>query len=362
MTRPLQLVALASLTLLPLARRLRRARVQRPVPHQGARRRTGGDGEDRAGGRTGSAAHHHPDRHPDRQPRVGCGRRRHRQGRGDLRRARQPRARRRAAGSPRSPPGRAGGRRGRARRRRPSSRRRRWPSPSARGPRSCSPTAPSTRPSSTAARPSARRRRCSAHAARARRQLAGKTLGDLVIKAPFAGIVADRFVNPGEYVRPDSKVATVVQLDAAAPGAVGARERAGRLRRRGRGGLQGGGLAGRDLHRQGALRRRHRAPGDARPAGRGGGGQQGRAPAPGHVRGGRGEAGRGDAAGGAQGRPAHRRARRHRPPVRGRRRPGGGAPGAHRASRAGDLVAIQTGRQGGRAGRAGARPPTCATA
>jgi membrane fusion protein, multidrug efflux system len=52
----------------------------------------------------------------------------------------------------------------------------------------------------------------SAQAAEARSQLAGKTLDDLIIKAPFAGVVADRFVNPGEYVRPDSKVATVVQL------------------------------------------------------------------------------------------------------------------------------------------------------
>ncbi len=52
----------------------------------------------------------------------------------------------------------------------------------------------------------------SAMAARAREQLAGKTLGDLVVRAPFAGVVADRFVNPGEYVRPDSRVASVVQL------------------------------------------------------------------------------------------------------------------------------------------------------
>jgi membrane fusion protein (multidrug efflux system) len=52
-----------------------------------------------------------------------------------------------------------------------------------------------------------------AAAASARRQLAGKTVGDMVIKAPFAGLIADRFVNPGEYVRADSRVATVVQLD-----------------------------------------------------------------------------------------------------------------------------------------------------
>jgi membrane fusion protein (multidrug efflux system) len=52
----------------------------------------------------------------------------------------------------------------------------------------------------------------SAQAASAREQLAGKTVGDLIVKAPFDGVVGDRFVNQGEYVRPDSRVATVVQL------------------------------------------------------------------------------------------------------------------------------------------------------
>jgi membrane fusion protein (multidrug efflux system) len=52
-----------------------------------------------------------------------------------------------------------------------------------------------------------------AAAAAARRELAGKNVGDLVVKAPFGGMVADRFVNEGEYVRPDSRVAAVVQLD-----------------------------------------------------------------------------------------------------------------------------------------------------
>jgi membrane fusion protein, multidrug efflux system len=52
----------------------------------------------------------------------------------------------------------------------------------------------------------------SAQAAQARSQLAGKTLTDLVVRAPFAGVIADRFINPGEYVRPDSRVASVVQL------------------------------------------------------------------------------------------------------------------------------------------------------
>lgn len=52
-----------------------------------------------------------------------------------------------------------------------------------------------------------------AAAAHARQGLASKTLGDLIVRAPFAGVVADRFVNEGEYVRPDTRVATVVELD-----------------------------------------------------------------------------------------------------------------------------------------------------
>ena len=189
----------------------------------------------------------------------------------------------------------------------------------------------STRPNTTGARAQCEAAASSAHAARARRQMAGKTLGDLVIKAPFAGIVADRFVNQGEYVRAESKVATVVQLDPLRLELSRARERAERLRgRRGRG-LQGGGLAGPDVHRQGALHRRHRPPGHPRPAGRGGGRQQGRAAAPGHVRGRRGDPGRGDLAGRPQGRPAHRRRGGQRSPVHRAGRPGGGTPGAHRS-------------------------------
>jgi RND family efflux transporter MFP subunit len=51
-----------------------------------------------------------------------------------------------------------------------------------------------------------------AAAAEARRGLAAKTLGDLIVRAPFAGVVADRFVNQGEYVRPDTRVAQIVDL------------------------------------------------------------------------------------------------------------------------------------------------------
>lgn len=47
----------------------------------------------------------------------------------------------------------------------------------------------------------------------ARQELAQKTVGDGIVKAPFDGVVADRFVNSGEYVQPDTRVATLVQLD-----------------------------------------------------------------------------------------------------------------------------------------------------
>lgn len=49
-------------------------------------------------------------------------------------------------------------------------------------------------------------------AAAARRDMARKTLTDSVIRAPFAGVVAERMVEPGEYVKADSKVARVVDL------------------------------------------------------------------------------------------------------------------------------------------------------
>lgn len=46
----------------------------------------------------------------------------------------------------------------------------------------------------------------------ARRDMAQKTLTDAVIRAPFAGVVAERMVEPGEYVKSDSQVARVVDL------------------------------------------------------------------------------------------------------------------------------------------------------
>jgi membrane fusion protein (multidrug efflux system) len=55
--------------------------------------------------------------------------------------------------------------------------------------------------------------RMQATAASARARMAGKTLGDLVVRAPFRGMVAERFVSSGEYVRPDTRVATIVEVD-----------------------------------------------------------------------------------------------------------------------------------------------------
>jgi RND family efflux transporter MFP subunit len=48
----------------------------------------------------------------------------------------------------------------------------------------------------------------------ARARLAAQNVGDGVIRAPFAGVVAERFVDVGEYVRADSRVVTLVDLSA----------------------------------------------------------------------------------------------------------------------------------------------------
>ena len=50
-------------------------------------------------------------------------------------------------------------------------------------------------------------------AAQARRDLAEKKLKDSVIRAPFAGVVVERKVDVGEYVRVDSEVARLVDLE-----------------------------------------------------------------------------------------------------------------------------------------------------
>jgi len=46
----------------------------------------------------------------------------------------------------------------------------------------------------------------------ARRDLARKSLEDSVVRAPFAGIVAERLAEPGEMLKPDSVVARIVEV------------------------------------------------------------------------------------------------------------------------------------------------------
>ncbi len=50
-------------------------------------------------------------------------------------------------------------------------------------------------------------------AASARAALAAQNVGDGIIRAPFAGVVTERFVEVGQYVRQDSRVVTIVSAD-----------------------------------------------------------------------------------------------------------------------------------------------------
>jgi membrane fusion protein (multidrug efflux system) len=47
---------------------------------------------------------------------------------------------------------------------------------------------------------------------RAAYELAQKKLSDAAIKAPVAGTVSERLVQPGEYIREDTQIATIVQM------------------------------------------------------------------------------------------------------------------------------------------------------
>jgi membrane fusion protein (multidrug efflux system) len=53
----------------------------------------------------------------------------------------------------------------------------------------------------------------SVEAAEARRTLTADALQDSEIRAPFSGMIVERLVTAGEYVRPDSKVVTLVAVD-----------------------------------------------------------------------------------------------------------------------------------------------------
>ncbi|HEY0705591.1 MAG TPA: efflux RND transporter periplasmic adaptor subunit [Polyangia bacterium] len=50
-------------------------------------------------------------------------------------------------------------------------------------------------------------------AAAARTLSTGTVLRDSTIRAPFAGVIAERVISPGEYVRADSKVVTLMAVD-----------------------------------------------------------------------------------------------------------------------------------------------------
>lgn len=50
-------------------------------------------------------------------------------------------------------------------------------------------------------------------AASARAALAAQNVGDGVIRAPFAGVVTERYVEVGQFVRQDSRVVTIVSAD-----------------------------------------------------------------------------------------------------------------------------------------------------
>lgn len=52
----------------------------------------------------------------------------------------------------------------------------------------------------------------SVEAASARQRIAAKNVGDGVIRAPFTGVVIERFVDVGEYVQPSSKVVSLAQV------------------------------------------------------------------------------------------------------------------------------------------------------
>ena len=52
-----------------------------------------------------------------------------------------------------------------------------------------------------------------ANAAQANADLANKAAGDTIIRAPFDGVIGERFVNVGEYVQPPTRVASVFAVN-----------------------------------------------------------------------------------------------------------------------------------------------------
>lgn len=56
-------------------------------------------------------------------------------------------------------------------------------------------------------------RQWSAAAAQAQQQNATKLLGDTQVRAPFDGVVGERFVNVGQYVAPNNRIVSIYQAD-----------------------------------------------------------------------------------------------------------------------------------------------------
>ncbi|MBS2030900.1 MAG: efflux RND transporter periplasmic adaptor subunit [Deltaproteobacteria bacterium] len=50
-------------------------------------------------------------------------------------------------------------------------------------------------------------------AAHARADMAAKTLSDATVRAPFSGMIGERYVSVGEYVQPATRVVSLVELD-----------------------------------------------------------------------------------------------------------------------------------------------------
>ena len=67
--------------------------------------------------------------------------------------------------------------------------------------------------STTSPRNGAEQQYQSLMAARARTRVAQKALADTVVRAPFAGVVGERFVSVGDYVTRGTKVASVMRVD-----------------------------------------------------------------------------------------------------------------------------------------------------
>jgi len=53
----------------------------------------------------------------------------------------------------------------------------------------------------------------SVETAKARQSIAAKNVGDGAIRAPFSGVIAERYVEVGEYVQSSSKVVSIAQID-----------------------------------------------------------------------------------------------------------------------------------------------------